>query len=213
MALSITTCGDIDQIVVSSLTRAFVQKIYRHCWGKNNTPYFAGNCFKGVLYFDERLAGKYAEDLGLTWHGWMAADKFHHKIGACYGSGLTLTIDADGLVSSMPALGLAVEEYRPHLAGFLTKLAEGEVLAVLGSVDKGEMVFSLPEFSGLFDPDKLTVQVERLSDLFSEEAVITGMTYDGRILSMESGETRGKSMLDPLLVSPEGKLLDMYDFA
>ena len=46
MALTITAHGDIDQIVVSSLARTFVQKIYRHCWGKNNTPYFAGNCFK-----------------------------------------------------------------------------------------------------------------------------------------------------------------------
>jgi hypothetical protein len=213
MALTITTHGDIDQIVVSSLARTFVQKIYRHCWGKNNTPYFAGNCFKGVLYFDERLAGKYAEDLSLTWHGWMATDKFHHKIGACYGSGLTLRIEADGAVASMPVLGLPMAETRPRLGDFLTELAEGEVLAVLGSVDKGEMVFSLPEAAGPFDPDKLTIQVERLTDLYSEEAIIIGMAYDGRTLSMESGETRGKSMLDPLLVSAEGRLLDMYDFA
>ena len=83
MALEITTYGDIDQIVVASLPRAFVQKIFRHCWGKNNTPYFAGNCFKGVLYFDERLARKYAEDLGLAWRSWLLADKFYHKTGAC----------------------------------------------------------------------------------------------------------------------------------
>lgn len=213
MALTITTHGDIDQIVVSSLARTFVQKIYRHCWGKNNTPYFAGNCFKGLLYFDERLAGKYADDLGLTWHGWMATDKFLHKIGACYGSGLTLRVEADGVVSSLSALGLPVAETQARLADFLGELAEGEVLAVLGSVDRGEMVFSLPEVAGAFDPDKLTIQVERLTDLYSEETIITGMTYDGRTMSMESGETRGKSMLDPLLISAEGKLLDMYDFA
>ena len=179
MALTITTRGDIDQIVVSSLTRAFVQKIYRHCWGKNNTPYFAGNCFKGVLYFDERLAGKYAEDLGLAWKGWMAADKFLHKIGACHGSGLMLSIEAGGVVTDMPALGLAVAETRPRLAGFLSSLAEGEVLVVFGSVDKGEMVFSLPEAEGPFDPDKLTLQVSRFSDFYSEESLITGMVYDG----------------------------------
>ena len=213
MALTITAHGDIDQIVVSSLARTFVQKIYRHCWGKNNTPYFAGNCFKGVLYFDERLAAKYAEDLGLTWQGWMATDKFHHKIGACHGSGLTLRVEVDGVEATLPALGLPVAETRPCLADFLADLAEGEVLAVLGSVDKGDMVFSLPEASGPFDPDKLTIQVERLTDLYSEEALITGMAYDGRTLFMESGETRGKSMLDPLLISAEGKLLDMYDFA
>jgi hypothetical protein len=213
MALSITTQGDIDQIVISSLPRPFVRKIYRHCWGKNNTPYFAGNCFKGVLYFDERLARKYAEDLGLTWGGWMAVDKFHHRIGACYGAGLTLTVEIDGVVTSRPARGLAVEETRPRLADYLGRLTEGEVLAVLGSVDRGAMVFTLPEVSGPFDPDLLRLTVESLTDCYSEEVIITGMIYDGRTMAMESGESRGKSMLDPQLISPEGALLDMYDFA
>lgn len=213
MALTITTQGDIDQIVISSLSRSFVRKIYRHCWGKNNTPYFAGNCFKGVLYFDERLAHKYAEDLGLSWGGWMAVDKFFHRIGACYGSGLTLTVDADGAVTSLPAMGLPLEETRPRLADYLARLTDGEVLAVLGSVDRGAMVFSLPDAVGSFDPDQLVLTVERLTDCFSEESVITGMTYAGRTMAMESGESRGKSMLDPLLIGADGNLLDMYDFA
>jgi hypothetical protein len=213
MALEITTHGDIDQIVVSSLPRAFVQKIYRHCWGKNNTPYFAGNCFKGVLYFDERLAHKYAEDVGFAWRGWLSGDAFYHRAGACYDHGLALTV-RDGVgESSHSVVGLTVVEERPRLTGFLEQLAEDEVVALLGAVDKGEMVFTLTDFTGPFDPDKLTIHIDRLSDLYSEEAVITGLVYDGRTLSMETGESRGKNMIDPLLIGRDGNLLDMYDFS
>ncbi|WP_428560778.1 MAG: hypothetical protein ACP59X_17380 [Solidesulfovibrio sp. DCME] len=213
MALHITTHGDIDQIVVSSLSREFVRKIYRHCWGKNNTPYFAGNCFRGVLYFDERLAGKYAEDLGLSWNGWLSIPKFHHRTGASYEHGLTLTVDAGDGPVTVAAAGLEVEEKRPRLGDFLGRIGQGEVLCLLGSVDKGEMAFSLPDCTGPFDPEKLSVRVERFSDLYCEEAIVTGLAYDGRILSMETGQSRGKSMIDPLLISRDGGLLDMYDFA
>ncbi|MHC1713968.1 MAG: hypothetical protein AB9872_17645 [Solidesulfovibrio sp.] len=75
------------------------------------------------------------------------------------------------------------------------------------------MVFTLADFAGTFDPDKLTIHIDRLSDLYSEEAVITGLVYDGRTMSMETGESRGKNMLDPLLIGRDGKLLDMYDFS
>lgn len=213
MALHITTHGDIDQIIVTSLTREFVRKIYRHCWGKNNTPYFAGNCFRGVLYFDERLAGKYAEDLGLSWGGWLSVPKFYHRAGACYDHGLTLTVDAGDGPTHLAAAGLDVAEERPRLAGFLERIGQGEVLCLLGAVDKGEMAFSLADFTGPFEPEKLSVRVERLSDFYCEEAVITGLAYDGRTLSMETGQSRGKSMIDPLLIDRDGKLLDMYDFA
>lgn len=213
MALEITTHGDIVQIVVSSLSRAFVQKIYRHCWGKNNTPYFAGNCFKGVLYFDERLACKYADDVGFPWRGWLSAPKFHHRTGASLDHGLNLTVGDSRGEAEHSALGLPVVENRPRLDAFLGLLGEDEVLAVLGSVDKGEMVFSLPECQEPFDADKLSIAVDRFSDLFCEESVVTGLVYDGRIMSMETGESRGKSMVDPLLIGPDGKLLDMYDFA
>lgn len=213
MALEITTQGDIDQIVVSSLSRAFVQKIYRHCWGKNNTPYFAGNCFRGVLYFDERLAIKYAEDVGFAWRGWLSAPKFHHRTGASLDHGLNLVVRDDAGERELSALGLAVSESRLRLDDFLGLLGEDEVLAVLGAVDKGEMVFTLPNFSGTFDADKLTIDVDRMSDLYCEETVVTGLRYDGQVMSMETGESRGKSMVDPLLIGADGKLLDMYDFA
>lgn len=213
MALEITTQGDIDQIVVSSLSRAFVQKIYRHCWGKNNTPYFAGNCFKGVLYFDERLAIKYADDVGFPWRGWLSAPKFHHRTGASLDHGLNLVVRDGQGEREMSAVGLAVAENRLRLDAFLGLLGEDEVLAVLGAVDKGEMVFTLPDFTGPFDPDKLVIAVDRLSDLYCEESVVTGLVYDGRVMSMETGESRGKSMVDPLLIGADGKLLDMYDFA
>jgi hypothetical protein len=52
MALVVKAQGSIEQILVTSFPKSFVSKVYRHCWGKNNTPYFAGNCFKGVVYFD-----------------------------------------------------------------------------------------------------------------------------------------------------------------
>ncbi|WP_300155028.1 hypothetical protein [Solidesulfovibrio sp.] len=213
MALHITTHGDIDQIIVTSLSRDFVRKIYRHCWGKNNTPYFAGNCFRGVLYFDERLAAKYAEDLGLAWNGWLSAPKFLHRTGACYEHGLTLGVDAGQGPRTLAVGGLAVVEERPRLDDFLSRLGENEVLCLLGAVDKGEMHFSLPDFEGPFDPEKLAVRVERLTDLYCEEALVAGLAYDGRTLSMETGQSRGKNMIDPLLVGPDGKLLDMYDFA
>lgn len=213
MALEIITHGDIDQIVVSSLPRAFVQKIYRHCWGKNNTPYFAGNCFKGVLYFDERLAHKYAEDVGFSWRGCFSADTLYHKTGACFDHGLELVVRDGAGESSMRVVGIPVTEKRPSLAGFLNQLGEDEVAAFLGAVDKGEMVFTLADFAGTFDPDKLTIHIDRLSDLYSEESVITGLVYDGRTMSMETGESRGKNMLDPLLIGRDGKLLDMYDFS
>ena len=213
MALSITTQGDIDQIVVSSLSRAFVQKIYRHCWGKNNTPYFAGNCFRGVLYFDERLAIKYADDVGFPWRGWLSSPKFYHRAGASLDNGLQLVVRDSQGEREFSTAGIAVAENRLRLDAFLGMLGEDEVLAVLGAVDKGEMVFTLPDFVGSFDPDKLSIAADRLSDLYCEETVVTGLVYDGQIMSMETGESRGKSMVDPLLISAEGKLLDMYDFA
>ena len=213
MALHITTHGDIDRILVTSLSRAFVQKIYRHCWGKNNTPYFAGNCFRGVLYFDERLASKYAEDVGFVWKGWLSADKFYHKTGASYDHALRLTVrDAAG-ESAIGVGGLAVEESRPRMAALLDQLGDEEVAALLGSVDKGEMLFTLPDFDGTFDPDKLVIRVDRLTDFYSEETLVTGLVYDGRVMSMETGDSRGKSMIDPLLVGKDASLLDMYDFA
>lgn len=213
MALEITTYGGIDQIIITSLPYAFVQKVFRHCWGKNNTPYFAGNCFRGLVYFDTRLAGNYAEDVGFAWRGWLSADKFYHKIGACLDHGLRLTVHDDSGISELGAVGIPVAEERPRLAGFLDQLAEDEVLAVLGAVDKGEMVFTLAGFEGAFDPEKLTIHVDRLSDLFCEETIITGLAYEGRPLSMETGQSRGKGMLDPLLIGRDGNLLDMYDFS
>ncbi|MFU2209437.1 hypothetical protein [Solidesulfovibrio sp. C21] len=213
MALVITTRGDIDQIIVTSLPRAFVQRVYRHCWGKNNTPYFAGNCFRGVLYFDERLAAKYAEDQGLPWHGWLAAPKFYHRTGAVYEHELRLDVRLGDAAEPVTSVGVALIEARPKLAEYTARLAEDEVLCLLGAVDKGEMVFTLDDVDGPFDSEKLAIHVDRLSDLYCEESVITGMTYDGRKLSMETGESRGKNMIDPLLISRDGRLLDMYDFA
>ncbi|MHC1713967.1 MAG: hypothetical protein AB9872_17640 [Solidesulfovibrio sp.] len=148
MALEIITHGDIDQIVVSSLPRAFVQKIYRHCWGKNNTPYFAGNCFKGVLYFDERLAHKYAEDVGFSWRGCFSADTLYHKTGACFDHGLELVVRDGAGESSMSVVGIPVTEKRPSLAGFLKQLGDDEVRGLARSRGQGRNGFYPGRFCG-----------------------------------------------------------------
>ena len=213
MALEITTHGTIDRIIVTSMPRVFVQKIYRHCWGKNNTPYFAGNCFRGLVYFDERLAGSYAEDMGFGWRGWLSSDKFYHKVGTCLDHGLRLTVRGGNTATTLSAVGIAVAEERPRLDGFLARLAEDEVLVVLGAVDKGEMVFTLEDFEAPFESGKLTIRVDRLTDVFCEETLVTALAYDGRPLSMETGQSRGQGMLEPILIDRDGNLLDMYDFS
>ena len=55
MKLSIEISGQMERIVITSLPKRFLAKIFKHCMGKNNTPYFISNCLKGVLYFDVEL--------------------------------------------------------------------------------------------------------------------------------------------------------------
>ncbi len=72
-ALHITTHGDIDQISSrSSLSREFVRKIYRHCWGKNNTPYFAATA-SGRALFRRAPGRQIRRGPGTAWNGWLSS--------------------------------------------------------------------------------------------------------------------------------------------
>lgn len=212
MPLVVKTDGDIEQVIVTALHKNFVSKIFRHCWGKNNTPYFAGNCFKGVVYFDERMAAAFARETGEEWKGWLALPKHMHQIAAVFESGLELTASCQGRVTTLGTSGLATRVTSPTLASVAGKIGEGQVTALLGSVDKGSMVFTLADFEGEFEPDKLSAEITRFDDFFFEDALLTGLFYDGREMSMEMGESRGMSMIDPILLDANGQRLDMYDF-
>ncbi len=212
MALVVKAHGSIEQVLVTSLPKNFVSKVYRHCWGKNNTPYFAGNCFKGVLYFDERMAASFARDEGFFWNGWLALPKYRHLIAAVFESGLELTATWGEATVQIGTPALSVRSRALRFADVAPRVAEDHVAALLGSVDKGAMVFSLKDFEGDFDPGRLSAEITRLDDFSFEDALLTGMAYDGREMSMEMGESRGMGMIDPVLIGKDGGILDMYDF-
>jgi len=214
MKLSIKTYGNLERVIVSRMSKAFIARIFRHCWGKNNTPYFANNCFKGILYFDERLAAKYAEDAGTAYTSWLEQDCFYCRPGMTYESGLELSVSLDGGEgTTLNPAGLRIERTVIDRAPALERLVDEETAVVMGSVDKGGLVFTLDGVEGDFEPDKLTLVVESLEEFFFEDALVVGLKYDGRDLAMEMGERRGKSMIAPILISKEGRELDMYDFS
>lgn len=214
MRLEIKTHGNLEQVVVSKLPKAFVSRIFRHCWGKNNTPYFANNCFKGILYFDERLAAKYAEDVGARYTSWFMEDKYYHRTAMVYESGLEFYASLDGgeRVTLNPA-GLRIERTVIDRAPSLAQVEEEEVAILMGSVDKGGLVFTLDGVEGDFDPGKLSLILEGLEEFFFEDTLVVGLSYDGKPMDMAVGESRGKSMIAPILISKEGRELDMYDFS
>ncbi|KUG28519.1 hypothetical protein ASZ90_001609 [hydrocarbon metagenome] len=212
MPLVIRAHGDIEQVLVTALHKNFVSKVFRHCWGKNNTPYFAGNCFKGVLYFDERMAAAFARESGVEWNGWLALPKHLHLIAAVFESGLELSVSCRGREIRLGSSGLDTRARTLTFSAVAGKIGDDQVTALLGSVDKGAMVFTLADFDGEFEPDKLSAEVTRLDDFFFEDALVTGLFYDGREMSMEMGDSRGMSMIDPVLIDTAGQRLDMYDF-
>ncbi len=214
MRLEIKTHGNLEQVVVSKMSKAFVARIFRHCWGKNNTPYFANNCFKGILYFDERLAAKYAEDVGTQYSSWFMEDEYYHRTAMVYESGLEFSVSMDqGEAQALNPAGLRIERKVVDRAPSLAQVDEEEVVILMGSVDKGGLVFTLDGVEGEFDPDKLTLSLEGLEEFFFEDTLMTGLSYDGKPMTMEVGESRGKSMIAPILISKEGRELDMYDFS
>ncbi|MGE4296702.1 MAG: hypothetical protein AB7E47_01620 [Desulfovibrionaceae bacterium] len=212
MKLTITVRGLMDQVVISTLPKSFVQKVFKHCMGKNNTPYFANNCFKGVLYFDWELAQKFAEKVGHAYTTWSDEDKYYHRTAYCFDNDLEMNAQLDGAVTSLTVSTLDTRVNRLDLDSFLPKITDDEVVILMGSVDTGSESFVLEGVEGAFDPEKLCVDIDNFEDFFLDDMLITGMRYDGKDMERVLGESRGKHMITPVLFSKQGKELDLYDF-
>ena len=203
----------MNQIVISSLPKSFVSKIFRHCMGKNNTPYFANNCFKGVLYFDENTARKFAENLGHSWRGWTNEDRFHHQTAYCFEGGLEIMVSVNG--EQKTELDVSEIETKIHdieLSAMLPKIKDEEIIVLMGSVDKGSEAFALSDFEGDFSVDELIVSLDAFDSFNFDSLLITGMAYAGRELQRVTGRSKGRNMISPLLFSSDGEELDLYDF-
>lgn len=213
MHLSVTLTGLLDKVVISSLPRAFVKRIFTHCMGKNNTPYFANNCFKGVLYFNDDLAMKFGEDTGHTWKGWEGECRFYHQAGFVFETNLEITALVDGKRDLRLESGsLATNSALVSLDAFLPKVGPDEVLVLLGSVDKGEQVFTLETDGDAFDLEKLTVSLDSFEDFAFDDQLVTGLAYNGTALAGSEPVTRGMNMIMPALFDHQGGELDLYDF-
>jgi hypothetical protein len=213
MHLSVTLTGLLDKVVVSSLPRPFVKRIFSHCMGKNNTPYFASNCFKGVLYFNDDLAIKFAEDTGHTWKGWEGECRFHHQAGFVFEANLETTALVDGKrelrleTGSLPTRSTAVS-----LGAFLPRIGPDEVIVLLGSVDKAEQSYTLEVAGDAFDPEKLLVNLHDYEDFAFDDRLVTGLAYNGAELAPGEVQSRGMNMIMPALFDHQGAELDLYAF-
>ena len=212
MKLSIELQGNLDRVVVSSMPRAFIARIFRHCMGKNNTPYFANNCFKGVLYFDEELARKYAQMEGYDYKGWHAEDTFYRGRGFSL-SNLDIMAYPGGQKERKVDPGeIAVAAEQLSLDALLPKLGDGEALILLGSVDTGSESWVLDGFEGDFDPDKLAVTVDTFAAFGLDDRLVKAMAYAGQPMERIPGKSVGKNMIDPALFARDGRELTMDDF-
>lgn len=213
MQLSVTVSGLLDNVVVSSLPKAFLRRIFTHCMGKNNTPYFANNCFKGVLYFNDDLAIKFAEASGNTWKGWEGECRFSHQTGFVFESNLELAVSVDGRRElRLEAAALPTKVNRLTLEALLPKIGPEEVLILLGSVDKATQAYALEAAGDDFDSEKLLISIDDFGDLAFDDLLVTGLSYAGQELVPTRGESRGMNMVMPVLFDHQGKALDLYDF-
>ena len=213
MALTVTLTGLMDEVVITSFPRKFFSRIFRHCMGKNNTPYFVNNCLKGTLYFDEELARRFAEAEGHQWRGWRREDKFYHNQGFCLECNLEIKAQVTGGKDMVVAPSVAMTRENPvRSAPFSAQLGESEVLVLLGVIDKGSETYVLEETGGSLDEEGLVLQVETFDELGLRDRLITGVEYEGRPMLRTAREGMGKSTLDPVILSPEGEELDMEDF-
>jgi len=211
--LRIEISGLMNQIVISSLPKSFLSRIFRHCMGKNNTPYFANNCFKGVLYFDENTARKFAETMGYSWKGWTNEDKFHHQTAYCFEGGLEIMVSVNG--EQKTELDVSEIETKIHdieLSAMLPKIKDDEIIVLMGSVDKGSEAFALDDFKGDFSADELIVSLDAFDSFNFDSLLITGIAYADKELRRITGRSKGRNMISPLLFSSDGEELDLYDF-
>lgn len=213
MALKIEINGQLDKIVVTTMPRTYLTKIFRHCMGKNNTPYFANNCFKGVLYFDHELAIKFAQQVDFEWRGWQSAPALYQQQGFCFEQYLDMKVTVDDEPMQLPAAGLATNANEVELESFLPELKdEQEIGILLGSVDKGQVEYVLDNFDGEFDPSKLVVNIDSLASFRMQDSPITGLSYDGKPLVQAGLRSIGKNMIMPVMFDIEGEELDLNDF-
>lgn len=212
MQLTIELSGYRDEIVISKIPVPFLSKIVHHCYGKNNTPYFAHNCFKGVLYFDEELAKKFAEATGYQWNGWWEEKKFYHRAAYALDDSLSIRvlIDNEEIQEIYPSkVNAADSPVRP--AAMLPDVPESSALVLMGAVDKGTQTFTLDGLADTFNPARLSISCESFQGFGLEEQLITGMTYGGVNLTPGINFSKGKRVLDPVMISPGGDDWDMDD--
>lgn len=213
MNLTVDLSGLKNRIVIRSIPKAFVSRIFKHCRGKNNTPYFANNCFKGILYFDNELARKYAESVGFSWTNWDVGDIFSLREGYCLECNLEVAVSQDdGPPMNLHPSELTTEVSEVALEPYLAKTGPDEVIILLGSVDKGREGFELENVEGDFDLDKLVVRLDGFEDFFFRDRIVQGMSYAGREMNRLQGPSIGKNMIPPLMFDNQGHELEMDDF-
>lgn len=212
MQLTISISGYKDEVVISAVPRAFLARVVRHCYGKNNTPYFAHNCFKGVLYFDEGLSRKFAESIGYEWKGWWEENRFYHRTAFVLDDSLSISalIDGEPVQEVYPAR-IAVDETPVSPTPMLTGMDKDELLILLGSVDKGAMTWTLELPDEEFKPSRLGICVETFPAFGMEDRLISAITYNGVELAMGADDTKGKRMIEPVVLDTDGEDMELDD--
>ncbi|BBD07957.1 hypothetical protein [Desulfovibrio ferrophilus] len=212
MQLTVEISGYKDEIVISSVPQAFLAKVVRHCYGKNNTPYFAHNCFKGVLYFDEGLSRKFAESVGYEWKGWWDENRFYHGSAFVLDDSMSITVKIDGeSIQEIYPNKIAVDETPVSPAPMLSQINKDELLILMGSVDKGTLNWTLDDVKGDFKPSLLSVCVETFPSFGLEDRLLSSITYNGIPLTAGTDTTKGKRMIEPVVLNPQGDDLDLDD--
>lgn len=212
MELKIQLAGMIDRVVITTLPTTFLRKIFKYCMGKNNTPYFVNNCFKGVLYFDYEMAEHLAQPLGFEWKGWESNKNFYQRRGFCFDRTIEAVATLDGAKIPLTALDLCSKVSDVSLEALLPKLQADEILILLGAVDKGATTWVLDGFSGEFDPEKLLLELDSLEEFRLQERLVTSVSYAGRALVEGKAQAIGRNMIIPAMFDASGKELELYDF-
>lgn len=217
MKVTLELSGLMNRLAICSLSRDFVRRIFVHCMGKNNTPYFTNNCFKGVLYFDAETARNIAASSGVSWNGWLNADAFYRFAGYSLESSLEIRLlyaDSTGKdrQEMVPPTLLSTAPKRIALDKMLPEIGADQVVILLGTVDKGTETYSAVLPDGMPDLEKFEFSVDTFEDFSLEERLITGIRYDDCEFERVHGESRGRNAIMPVLFAPDGEELDLYDF-
>jgi hypothetical protein len=214
MKLVVEIAGSIDTVRICSLPRGFISRIFTHCLGKNNTPYFANNCFKGVLYFDTDFARRLAAKEDFEWLDWSHLEAYYTVGGIVHDSNLSLKACLDE--AACGEIGVTHLGRKLAKIGFdrvKPKMPSDHIVVLLGSVDKGTEILTLNDAPAAFDPAKLSLSFDSFEEFHFEDLILTGAVYDGREMTRSFGKRKGKNMLDPVLFAGPGRELDLYDFS